>query len=1064
MLEIKNLVKKYVSKKGTVVKALDDVSIKFPSKGMVFVLGKSGSGKSTLLNVMGGLDIPDSGEIIIKNKSSRNFVQSDFDCYRNTYLGFVFQEYNLLEDFNVEENISLALELQKKSLNPFELSAILDKVGLRGLGKRKVSELSGGQKQRVAIARALVKNPDIIFADEPSGALDSNTGKQIFDTLKSLSEEKLIVIISHDRDFAEYYADRIIELRDGKVYSDLTKATGKYADKGIIELGNGVIKIAKGRKLSSLDVQRINDIVSRKNEDMYISYNSVFNETISSVIGDDSNAVSFIKTNEGLLFSDDSHFEPIKSKLSARKCIKLALSMIKHKPIRLIITALLCFISFTLFALTSIFATYNMIDSMTTTVANQQNEYIPVYKAFNSLPNNDSNSFNYQQMLMNENEANNVTNTIKKNSENQATPNTIKVYGSSTSTYISVPIGETKVNKYYYSSGIEGLVDADDVPKRYQIVSGTRPNIQGEIAVTMDFFETIKNNGKAFFDTSTNNIIKRGIENPSDLLGLPLYQEGITFFICGVYDTNFDKTPFSDLLNEEEVQNNNEKYSELVETFNYKRKYSFHSMGIVDKSTLDLLINNQSNLITTGKFAAFCFHTRYVYRGDVVSFTNFDAFNPDLSPSVKIIRNRAAKQDLVKDNSTSYISSYRFLSMVQNGGYLVYSTPSTTIKVTNDEIVKLFAEDDDEPSENNYCEFTFRFNMILDDLKSTVMQIMSAKYYDKKKDQTSFISSYVSDLEHGKETPDLSNKTMTVNDKQVSQKEVHEYAKRLYDNFLELLLIGTASEDSFAQSNTSNPLLRSEFSTLYLRFESSFLQNDNIFGDVVSSNGYNHGKETYIGGIIRKLDENTLYVNSELAEELFAKTTRKPYKFVLYDNSKNDSNVIKFLLNSTYTRVDYRYSNFVTFNYSFAAFELVNSFIGGLSQIFLIVGGVLGVFAIILFSNFISTSINDKQADIGILRALGSRGGDIFRLFFFESFIVALLCTILSISFTFAGTFALNITFSNIAMTKLTVFFPGILHISLIVGLSFIVAFVASFIPVRKIASKKPVDAIRKTI
>ncbi len=1061
MLEIKNLVKKYVSKKGTVVKALDDVSIRFPSKGMVFILGKSGSGKSTLLNVMGGLDVPDSGEIIIQNKSSRNFNQNDFDCYRNTYLGFVFQEYNLLEDFNVEENISLALELQKKTLNPFELSAILDKVGLRGLGKRKVSELSGGQKQRVAIARALVKKPEIIFADEPSGALDSNTGRQIFDTLKTLSEEKLVVIISHDRDFAEYYGDRIIELRDGKVYSDLTKSMGKYPDKGIIELGNGVVKIAKGRKLSSSDVQRINDIIARNNEDMYISYNTIFNETISDVIGDDSNAVSFNKTNEGLLFSDDSHFEPIKSKLSGIKCIKLSLSMIRHKPIRLLITVLLCFISFTMFAITSIFATYNMISSMTSTVLKQNNAYIPISKAYNSMPENESNVFNYQPILMNDSEVSAVSKKLKSVSEENKDPTLIKVYGTSpSSTYISAPIGDTEINTYYYTPGIEGLVNADDVPKRYQIITGGKPTQFGEIAVTKNFFETIRDHGKIFFDTSTNNIIKRGIENPADLLGLPLYQEGVTFFICGVYDTNFDKTPYAALTNAEEVSNNTDKYRELISSFEYQNKYSFHSMGIVASSTIDLLVENQKNSITSGSLSSFCFHTRYVYRGDAVSFTTYDAFDPNSSP-VEVIKNIAEKQEIVKDNSTSYISSFRYLSMIQNGGFLAFasSSDSLTINVMDPNVVDLFKQ---EPDESTF-PFTFRYSNILNDLKTNVMMIMSAKYFDKDPNQTSFIYSYVTDLEKGKETPTYANKPITINNQQYSQKEVYDEAKTLYNNFLELLLTGTCSDIQFAQLNLS-PIFRNEFSTLYLRFESESLEENNIMGNVVSTNGYNHGKETYLGGIIRKLDENTIYLNEELANDFFTKTTRQPYKFVLYDNSKNDEGVIKSLLSSTYTKVNYRHANFITDNYTFDAFSSVDDFVGGLSRIFLIVGGVLGAFAIILFSNFISTSINDKQADIGILRALGSRGTDIFKLFFIESFIVALLCTILSIAMTFAGTFALNITFSNIASTTLTIFTPGIIHISIIIGLSFLVALVSSFIPVRRIASKKPVDAIRKVV
>ena len=214
---------------------LKDVSLKFPEKGMVFILGKSGSGKSTLLNVMGGLDNYDDGEIIIKGKSSKNFSQSDFDSYRNTYLGFIFQEYNILNEFNVAANIALALELQGKKATKDAVEKILTEVDLSGYGNRKPAELSGGQKQRVAIARALVKDPEIILADEPTGALDSNTGLQVFDTLKKLSRDKLVIVVTHDRDFAELYGDRVIEFKDGVVISDIEKysAQAKTVGKGL---------------------------------------------------------------------------------------------------------------------------------------------------------------------------------------------------------------------------------------------------------------------------------------------------------------------------------------------------------------------------------------------------------------------------------------------------------------------------------------------------------------------------------------------------------------------------------------------------------------------------------------------------------------------------------------------------------------------------------------------------------------------------------------------------------------------------------------------------------------
>ena len=177
MLEIKGLTKIYRSKKGDEVRALDNVSISFPETGMVFILGKSGSGKSTLLNIMGGLDSYDSGEFIIKGKSSRDFGGGDFDAYRNTFIGFIFQEYNVLDDFTVGANIALALELQGKKATSEAIGHILEQVDLTDFAKRKPNELSGGQKQRVAIARALVKDPPDHYGGRAHGRFGLRNGQ-----------------------------------------------------------------------------------------------------------------------------------------------------------------------------------------------------------------------------------------------------------------------------------------------------------------------------------------------------------------------------------------------------------------------------------------------------------------------------------------------------------------------------------------------------------------------------------------------------------------------------------------------------------------------------------------------------------------------------------------------------------------------------------------------------------------------------------------------------------------------------------------------------------------------
>ncbi len=217
-MKVANLSKTYRHKNGE-VKALNDISMELPDRGLVFIRGKSGSGKTTLLDLLSGLDEADGGKIEICGKDIAHCTERERDKYRNTYCGFIFQEYNLMPELNVKENVKLSLELNGER-DDGAVDRALESVGLGGYGDRKVTELSGGQKQRVAIARAIVKRPRIIFADEPTGALDESTGVSIFELLKEISASTLVIAVTHDSASAEKYCDRIIELVDGRIVSD----------------------------------------------------------------------------------------------------------------------------------------------------------------------------------------------------------------------------------------------------------------------------------------------------------------------------------------------------------------------------------------------------------------------------------------------------------------------------------------------------------------------------------------------------------------------------------------------------------------------------------------------------------------------------------------------------------------------------------------------------------------------------------------------------------------------------------------------------------------------------
>ena len=207
-------VNKYYQSGNDKVHVIRNLNYEFPDTGLIFILGPSGSGKSTLLNLLGGLDKPDSGEIWIENREISSFNKKEHNYYLNSYLGFVFQEYNILKDLNLKENISLSLEIQgiKTKIAKRKINKIIEEVELTGLEKRKVSQLSGGQKQRIAIARALVKEPNLIIADEPTGNLDSETSNKIFELFKKLSKNRLIIIVTHDEESANLYGDDILKI------------------------------------------------------------------------------------------------------------------------------------------------------------------------------------------------------------------------------------------------------------------------------------------------------------------------------------------------------------------------------------------------------------------------------------------------------------------------------------------------------------------------------------------------------------------------------------------------------------------------------------------------------------------------------------------------------------------------------------------------------------------------------------------------------------------------------------------------------------------------------------
>ena len=335
MIEIKNLTKVYKTsfKQSTV--ALDNMTIKLPNTGMVFIVGKSGSGKSTLLNMLGTLDNITSGDIIVDGKSLANSKDYELQEYRSSYLGFIFQDFLLLNEFTVKENIALALNISGIE----DLSLIdeaLERVDLSDVKDKLPTELSGGQKQRVAIARALVKNPKMLLCDEPTGNLDFKTSSLILKFLKEESKHKLVVIVSHNTEDAENFADRIIELHEGKVIFDISKNpnyTNEYQ-----EIDNTVI-LPHHKDLTHKEVDRLNELIKTSKP------------TITQ------NPGGFIETKE--IFDEPKEFKLQSSHLSGKNSLKLSKMFLRKNKCGIPYTVFMLMLFISLLYIFQVFVMFN---------------------------------------------------------------------------------------------------------------------------------------------------------------------------------------------------------------------------------------------------------------------------------------------------------------------------------------------------------------------------------------------------------------------------------------------------------------------------------------------------------------------------------------------------------------------------------------------------------------------------------------------------------------------------------------------------------------------------------
>ena len=864
MLQVKNLVKIYKPKKGVPVKALDNVSLTFPQTGMVFLLGKSGSGKSTLLNILGGLDRYNSGDILIQGKSTKKFTQSHFDSYRNTYVGFIFQEYNILDEFSVGANIALALQLQGHKADDEKINAILRDVDLEGYGNRKPNELSGGQKQRVAIARALVKSPKIIMADEPTGALDSTTGRQVLATLKKLSRDKLVIVVSHDREFAEQYGDRIIELSDGRVIRDVEKHhDGVDAGSAVPVYMEDSVSLPENYTLTEADKFAICQYIQ--------SMVSVGKEPRFSILGRDT--ASFQPTDERRIRVSQEGYHLIKSRLPMKYAFKLGASGLKYKKFRLVMTVLLSCIALVMFGLADTLASFDYVRS-----------------AYNSLTQ----------------------------PEGKVSYAAFKIGGES----------------YYYSN--QEMRDKDIT------------QIQEETGLTV----------------------------------YPVY-----------------KKQYEDISYRDHIPNREELYNYSL--FGYNDN-SFAGYFEITQERMDEL----SGKLVAGRLPQ--------KNGELaISTVVLEDFLKGGYAQCEIEEGQAYK--VYENANGEYCTDYGFVD--ENGNYI---------------------------GDFGYNDENYNWHHKWGYYEDNGEYRFECYYYDDEGEyHTETEAEFDAGLrfvEEGREIYYKPGEAQTVADAEAMLGKT--------------ILLGEREFTVCGVVDTGIDLTRYEE-----RWdEDSALDNSNDFAEIVLKMAMRQemsycrdyslaGMAMVAPGQIQALgNEDTINVYQTLSA--MPESSREIRRIVEFSNQEYRT--------GSGSKGKYMLMNPVSFE-----LQSIEEVFTVLSPVFLGIGIVFAVFASLLFSNFIAVSISYKKVQIGILRAIGSRGNDVFRIFFAESFCIAMINFVLSVTGTLAACGLLNRWLKSSTGLLLSILNVGFRQVVLLLFLCLLVAAVASFLPVKKIASKRPIDAIR---
>ena len=1012
MLELRNVTKIYRSKSGDTA-ALRKVNLSFKDNGLVFIVGKSGSGKTTLLNTIGGLDAIDSGEIIINGKKFSDFKGADYDSYRNTYVGFIFQEYNLLPEYTVEKNIMIANELQGDKTDEEQLAKLLESVEIGGLQKRKISELSGGQKQRVAIARALIKNPTILMADEPTGAIDSVMGVQIIKILKKLSKDKLVIVVSHDMELAEKYADRIIRIADGKVVED-NEISDVNIDGNVHVSESGNVTVKKGEKLSNEEVQTVVSAIENKAEITITDDIVIRNKRKTQPISNTS------INNDGPKL--------IKSKMKLKSLAFLGVKSLTVKPFRLIVTILLSVIAFAVFGIFDTIAAYDRTNIVADVLKTGEYNAIPV----TSVYNNGETSY---EIGVSQKSIDNLSNETGYNFKGIYGINSKVVLNANQDVEIT-QIKDSRISKgsMFYSKTVNGIVEfkESELDRKkeiigngsynYKLIAGVYPTSISKtatdeiktqqlqnIAISSYLADSLIHYGMQGYDKNSGELFT--VATYEDLIDqkISVYGEGVNYIIKGIVDCgDFNKK--YDIL-KSEYSNKADKV--LVADFNTVVYAGMYKSIFVGEGYIDAY--RQLNKLQTG-YVTQGYEYKYKWEG---------------------VKNEIKGNNVFYNYQDFDRDSVVFFNQERNGN------ANTTLK-DNEIIINVTALE----------------KLLEKDIKNA---ITSAE--ESNPDLKSIIKSHISVLKQTRE--DL---------KRYENIPGYEFEDK--DVTLVKLM-----EDVYTQNVDRDGLIES-VKTLYPEFSDENvkeLTDSQLLGKIVDRNNVleikkistvTYKQDDYIKynvvGIYWDIDSDATSLSSFPRvimsngglKKLNVATNQGYFARIVspkVNSSESASNLASLITSNEQISFNWFRNSILT------TIDTNEEPIKQFANLFLYVSIVLALFSVFMLFNYISTSIASKRKSIGVLRALGSNGGDIFKMFFIESSIIAVINAIFAVLIAFIGCSFVNAYIRNEMNIALNfALFTG-RQVLIIVLACIITALLSCLIPILKISKEKPVNLISRS-